>query len=48
LHDGGKRRDNTVKATQMLIDSLKKQGYRIVSISELLSLNNQKTVSLHE
>lgn len=48
LHDGGKRRDNTVKATQMLIDSLKKQGYRIVSISELLSLNNQKNVSLHQ
>ncbi len=48
LHDGGKRRENTVKATQMLIDSLKQQGYRIVSISELLSLQDQKKVSLHE
>jgi len=48
LHDGGKRRDNTVKATQMLIDSLKQQGYRMVTVSELLSLKGQNTVSLHE
>lgn len=48
LHDGGKRRDNTVKATQMLIDSLKQQGYRMVTVSELLSLKGQSAVSLHE
>lgn len=48
LHDGGKRRDNTVKATQMLIDSLKQQGYRMVTVSELLSLKGQNAVSLHE
>lgn len=40
LHDGGKRRDNTVKATQMLIDSLKQKGYRFVTVTELLQLNN--------
>lgn len=38
LHDGGKRRENTVKATEMLINSLKEQGYRFVTISELLKL----------
>lgn len=38
LHDGGKRRDNTVKATQMLITTLKEQGYRFVTVSELLQL----------
>ncbi len=48
LHDGGKRRDNTVKATQMLIDSLKQQGYRMVTVSELLSLKGQNAVSLHQ
>lgn len=38
LHDGGKRRDNTVKATQMLITNLKEQGYQFVTVSELLQL----------
>jgi peptidoglycan/xylan/chitin deacetylase (PgdA/CDA1 family) len=38
LHDGGKRRDNTVKATEMLITTLKGQGYRFVTVSELLQL----------
>lgn len=38
LHDGGKRRENTVKATEMLIDNLQKQGYRFVTVSELLDL----------
>lgn len=40
LHDGGKRRDNTVKATEMLIQNLQKQGYRFVTVSELLKLGN--------
>lgn len=40
LHDGGKRRDNTVKATEMLIQNLKQQGYRFVTVSELLKLQN--------
>ncbi|MBS0285868.1 MAG: polysaccharide deacetylase family protein [Proteobacteria bacterium] len=38
LHDGGARRENTVKATEMLIDNLQKQGYRFVTVSELLKL----------
>lgn len=38
LHDGGKRRQTTVQATEMLINSLKAQGYQFVTISELLSM----------
>jgi len=38
LHDGGKRRDNTVIATEMLIKNLKEQGYRFVTVSELLAI----------
>lgn len=38
LHDGGKRRENTVKATEMLINTLQQQGYQFVTISELLKL----------
>ncbi len=40
LHDGGNRRENTVKATDMLITDLQKQGYRFVTVSELLKLQN--------
>lgn len=38
LHDGGKRRENTVKATERLITHLQQQGYRFVTVSELLKL----------
>tara|TARA_R110002110_G_scaffold65206_5_gene180092 strand:+ start:36500 stop:37207 length:708 start_codon:yes stop_codon:yes gene_type:complete len=38
LHDGGKRRQTTVEATEMLIESLQSQGYRFVTITELLSM----------
>ncbi|MBS0290201.1 MAG: polysaccharide deacetylase family protein [Proteobacteria bacterium] len=38
LHDGGKRRDNTVKATEMLIETLQKQGYEFLTVSEILKL----------
>ena len=40
LHDGGKRRDNTVKATEMLIETLQKQGYKFMTASEILKLSN--------
>jgi len=39
LHDGGKRRENTVKATDMLIKSIKEKGYKMVTVSELLTLD---------
>lgn len=42
LHDGGgKTRANTVKATEMLITTLHQQGYRFVTISDLLTYENK-------
>lgn len=38
LHDGGKRRQSTVEATEMLINSLKSQGYQFVLIQDLLKM----------
>lgn len=38
LHDGGKRRQTTVQATEMLIQSLKDQGYEFVLIEDLLKM----------
>lgn len=38
LHDGGNRRENTVKATEMLIENLQKEGYRFLTVSDLLKL----------
>ncbi len=38
LHDGGKRRENTVKATDMLIKELKGRGYQFLTVSEILKL----------
>ncbi|MEE9368382.1 MAG: polysaccharide deacetylase family protein [Pontiella sp.] len=36
LHDGGGNRGATVKATPMIIDDLRSNGYSFVSVSELL------------
>lgn len=36
LHDGWDHRENTVKATEMIIQSLKAKGYRFVTASELV------------
>lgn len=38
LHDGGGPRDRTVEALPMIISSLKQQGYRFVTIPELLQI----------
>lgn len=44
LHDGGKRRRSTVEATEMLIVSLKQQGYQFVSVQELLKKGTPQQV----
>lgn len=36
FHDGGGNRNQTVKALQPVLDGLKKQGFMIVTVSELL------------
>lgn len=37
LHDGWDHRENTVKATEMIIQSLQAKGYRFVTATELLN-----------
>lgn len=44
LHDGGKRRRSTVEATEMLIVTLKEQGYRFVTVGELLKSGSPQHV----
>lgn len=41
LHDGGGKRRESVKATEMLITTLQQQGYKFVTITELLKYQNQ-------
>ncbi len=36
LHDGGGNRNQTVEALKVILSTLKKQGYRFVTVSELL------------
>ena len=42
MHDGGGNRSRTVKALPQIIDSLKAQGYRFVTIPELLEIQAQE------
>lgn len=43
MHDGGGKRDNTVAALPVMIAQLKAQGYRFVTMSELLQLKVRST-----
>ena len=38
MHDGGGKRDNTVGALKIIISTLKDQGYKFVTIPELLNI----------
>ena len=42
LHDGGGDREATIQALPALIDRLRSEGYRFVSLSELLGLNRDE------
>ena len=41
LHDGWNHRENTVKATEMIIKGLKAKGYRFVTATEFLKMNQE-------
>lgn len=45
MHDGPERRDQTVAALPSILKRLKKQGYRFVTVSELLVDNPPPTLS---
>ena len=42
MHDGGGDRTKTVKALPQIIDALKKQGYKFVTVPELLAMGDKK------
>lgn len=44
LHDGGGRRGSTIELLPALIDEIRRQGYEIVTISELLGLGGVQEV----
>ena len=43
LHDGGATKPGTIEAAGRIIESLKAQGYRFVTVSELLALGGSST-----
>ncbi|WP_391370478.1 polysaccharide deacetylase family protein [Lysinibacillus sp. KU-BSD001] len=43
LHDGGGNREQTVQALEEILPELQKQGYKFVTISELLKIQNATT-----
>ncbi|MEH2067946.1 MAG: polysaccharide deacetylase family protein [Nostoc sp.] len=45
MHDGGGNRSRTVKALPQIIDGLKAQGYRFVTIPELLQIQAQEEIA---
>lgn len=42
FHDGGSDRTQTVEALKKILPELKKQGYKFVTISEMLEIKNKK------
>jgi len=46
LHDGGEKREQTINALTSIIDQLKQQGYRFVTVSELRSFESNTPVQI--
>lgn len=44
FHDGGGNREQTVRALEEILPELQKQGYKFVTVSELLKLQNEAEV----
>ena len=42
FHDGGGNREQTVKALGKILPELKKQGYRFITISEMINLQKKE------
>lgn len=42
MHDGGKNRQALLEALPKIIEEIKKRGYKLVTVSELLELKSQK------
>lgn len=46
MHDGGGDRKRTVQALPIIINSLKKQGYKFITVPELLTMEDSKGASV--
>lgn len=46
LHDGGEKREQTIKALSSIIDQLEQQGYRFVTVSELRNFESNTPVQI--
>ena len=46
LHDGGEKREQTIQALSSIIEQLKQQGYRFVTLSELQNFENKNKADL--
>ncbi|OKH37489.1 hypothetical protein NIES2101_36460 [Calothrix sp. HK-06] len=46
MHDGGGNRSNTVAALPQIINNLRQQGYKFVTIPQLLQIQNQEQVAI--
>ena len=42
FHDGGGNREQTVKALEKILPELKKQGYKFITVSEMLKLQEEE------
>jgi peptidoglycan-N-acetylglucosamine deacetylase len=41
FHDGGGNREQTVKALEIILPELKEQGYKFITVTEMLKLQNE-------
>lgn len=46
LHDGGEKREQTIQALSSIIDQLRQQGYRFVTVSELRNFESNTPVQI--
>lgn len=44
FHDGGGNREQTVKALEEILPELKKQGYKFITISEMIKMQSEKNI----
>ena len=42
FHDGGGNREQTVKALEIILPKLKEQGYKFITVTEMLKLQNEE------
>jgi peptidoglycan-N-acetylglucosamine deacetylase len=45
FHDGGREKPGTIQAVDLVLEKLKAQGYRFVTVSELLTLGGVAPVA---